>query len=172
MCAYSNLPASTAWYIPPSWQGDHAEPEHILEAAKFASDAAKLSPHRQMPYSNIPLVVHQKWNDADLTRLNSDLLSYIERWLEYSTSANDTFREMAYFFWADAGVSALVNTYEPDFLADYQSMFSRVEKVDIFRVLACKWFGGIVCFLKSNSIALQYRNGRPCQLTNWIVRRR
>lgn len=51
---------------------------------------------------------------------------------------------MAYFFWGDAGVSALVNTYEPDFLDDFQKMFSRVEQVDIFRVLACKWFGGIV----------------------------
>lgn len=134
-----------AWFVPPSWQGDHPEPENILDAAKFASEAAKLSPQRQVPFSNIPLVVHQKWNDVDLSRLNSHLLGYIERWLEYSVSANDTFREMAYFFWADDGVASLVDRYEPDFVQDFETMFSRVEKVDIFRVLVCKWFGGIVC---------------------------
>ncbi|KAK2616303.1 hypothetical protein QQS21_000737 [Conoideocrella luteorostrata] len=132
-----------AWYIPPSWQGDHPEPANILEAVQFASDSAKLAAHRQVPYSNIPLIVHQKWNNNDLTRLNEDLLTYVERWLEYSVSANDTFREMAYFWWADNGVAMLVNEKEGYFLDDYQKMFSRVEKVDIFRVLVCKWFGGI-----------------------------
>ncbi|KFG80410.1 glycosyl transferase [Metarhizium anisopliae] len=138
-----NRTAGGAWFVPPSWQGDHPEPENILDAAKFASEAAKLSPQRQVPFSNIPLVVHQKWNDVDLSRLNSHLLGYIERWLEYSVSANDTFREMAYFFWADDGVASLVDRYEPDFVQDFETMFSRVEKVDIFRVLVCKWFGGI-----------------------------
>lgn len=134
----------TAWYIPPSWQGEHPEPQNIIEAAKFASEAATLSPHRQIPYSNIPLVVHQKWNNAELSRLNSNLLAYVEQWLEYSVSANDTFRQMAYFFWADEGVSTFVNTYEPDFLMDFQTLFSKVEQVDVFRILVCKWFGGIV----------------------------
>lgn len=132
-----------AWYIPPSWQGNHSEPQTILEAVQFASHAAMLAPHRQIPYSNIPLMVHQKWNDNDLTRLNEDLLAYVEKWVGFSVSANDTFREMAYFWWADDGVAMLVKEKEKDFLHDFQTMFSRVERVDIFRVLVCKWFGGI-----------------------------
>jgi mannosyltransferase OCH1-like enzyme len=151
-----------AWYIPPSWQGDHPEPKHILDAAKIASEAATLNPQRQIPFSNIPLVVHQKWNDPELSQLNSDLLTYIETWLEYSVSKNNTLREMAYFLWADDGVSALVNTFEPDFLNDFQSMFSVVEKVDIFRVLVCKWFGGIVRFIPPISQVLRRGEGSIC----------
>lgn len=132
-----------AWYLPPSWQDHGAEPRNIIEAAQFATDAAKLVPHRQIPFSNIPLVVHQKWNDNDLTRLNEGLLTYVEKWLRYSISANDTFREMAYFWWDDEGVAMLVNEKESHFLEDYQTKFSTVERVDIFRVLVCKWFGGI-----------------------------
>lgn len=79
-----------------------------------------------------------------MTRLNEGLLTYVEKWLRYSISANDTFREMAYFWWDDDGVAMLVNEKESHFLEDYQTKFSTVERVDIFRVLVCKWFGGIV----------------------------
>ncbi|KAG5928861.1 hypothetical protein E4U42_007839 [Claviceps africana] len=132
-----------AWFIPPSWQGDHPEPRTILEAAEFASDMASLAPHRQMPYSNIPLVVHQKWNDNDLTKLNEHILGYIEKWLTYSISVDDRFRQMAYFWWVDDGMAMLVEEKEQHFFEDFQTMFSRIEKADIFRVLVCKWFGGI-----------------------------
>ncbi|KAG5955252.1 hypothetical protein E4U58_007166 [Claviceps cyperi] len=132
-----------AWYIPPSWLGNHPEPRTILEAAEYASDVAALAPHRQIAYSNIPLIVHQKWNDRNLGRLNEHLLGYIEKWLTYSVSANDTFRQMAYFWWTDEGMAMLVKEKEHHFLQDFQTMFSTVEKVDILRVLVCKWFGGI-----------------------------
>lgn len=105
---------------------------------------AALAPHRQLAYSNIPLIVHQKWNDKNLGRLNEHLLGYIEKWLTYSVSANDTFRQMAYFWWTDEGMAMLVKEKEHHFLQDFQTMFSTVEKVDILRVLVCKWFGGIV----------------------------
>ncbi|KAG6027516.1 hypothetical protein E4U41_000904 [Claviceps citrina] len=133
-----------AWYIPPSWQGTQPAPRTILEAAQLATDAAKLATHRQMAYSNIPLIVHQKWNDKNLTRLNEHVLGYVEKWLEYSLpDANETTRDMAYFWWADDGVAMLVEDKEGHFVDDFGTLFSRVEKVDIFRVLVCKWFGGI-----------------------------
>ncbi|GAO16609.1 hypothetical protein UVI_02019530 [Ustilaginoidea virens] len=129
-----------AWFIPKSWQGEHAEPQNIVEAAQLASETAKL-----VPYSNIPLIVHQKWNDNDLSRLNDQLLTYIETWLRYSISANDTYREMAYFWWVDSGVDMLVKEKEKGWVEDFHKLFSQVEKVDIFRILVCKWYGGIVC---------------------------
>ncbi|KAG6006852.1 hypothetical protein E4U21_006659 [Claviceps maximensis] len=132
-----------AWFIPPSWQGDRPEPRNILEAAEFASDMALSDAHRQIPFSNIPLVVHQKWNDNDLTRLNEHILSYVEKWLTYAISAHDTSRQMAYFWWMDDGVAMLVKEKEQKLFKDFQTMFSKVEKADIFRILACKWFGGI-----------------------------
>lgn len=51
---------------------------------------------------------------------------------------------MAYFFWGDEGVLNLIKKFEPDFVVDFENMFSKVEQVDIFRILVCKWFGGIV----------------------------
>lgn len=51
---------------------------------------------------------------------------------------------MAYFLWDDEGVSSLVKEFEKPFLADFEEVFSPVEKVDIFRIIACKWIGGIV----------------------------
>ncbi|KAG5984970.1 hypothetical protein E4U55_002377 [Claviceps digitariae] len=132
-----------AWFIPPSWQSDRPEPRNILEAAELASDLAALANNRRIPYSNIPLVVHQKWNDNDLTRLNEHVLGYVEKWLTYSISPTDKSPQMAYFWWADDGVDMLVKEKERHFFEDFQTMFSRVEKADIFRVLACKWFGGI-----------------------------
>jgi len=51
---------------------------------------------------------------------------------------------MAYFLWDDDGVSALVNKYEKDFANDFMRVFSPVEQVDIFRIIVCRWFGGIV----------------------------
>ncbi|KAG5991466.1 hypothetical protein E4U54_003885 [Claviceps lovelessii] len=132
-----------AWFIPPSWQDKHDEPRNILEAAALASNMASSAANRQIPYSNMPLLVHQKWNDNDLTRLDEHVLGYIEKWLTYSISANDKSRQMAYFWWVDDGVAMLVKEKERDFFQDFDTMFSRVEKADIFRVLACKWFGGI-----------------------------
>lgn len=51
---------------------------------------------------------------------------------------------MAYFLWDDEGVLALMKEFENDLASDFMEVFSPVEKVDIFRIAACKWFGGIV----------------------------
>lgn len=51
---------------------------------------------------------------------------------------------MAYFLWDNEGVLELMEEYENDQTTDFIEVFSPVEKVDIFRIVACKWFGGIV----------------------------
>lgn len=53
--------------------------------------------------------------------------------------------EMAYFLWDDEGVASLVSQFEPDFFERYfQSLPLNVERSDVFRILVCKWIGGVV----------------------------
>ena len=51
---------------------------------------------------------------------------------------------MAYFFWEDDGVLLLLDEFEPDFVRQFRSLPSNVERADVFRILVLKWFGGIV----------------------------
>lgn len=46
------------------------------------------------------------------------------------------------FLWDDLGIASLMNTFEPDL--DYHVLPHPVEKADVFRVAALKWFGGVV----------------------------
>ncbi|KAF4332395.1 Initiation-specific alpha-1 6-mannosyltransferase [Fusarium beomiforme] len=50
---------------------------------------------------------------------------------------------MAYFFWDDTGMRALVEQFDKDFLERYDSLLTPVERSDVFRILVCKYFGGI-----------------------------
>ncbi|KAG6041449.1 hypothetical protein E4U41_004183 [Claviceps citrina] len=133
-----------AWFIPPQWldRGQTA-PKTIVEAVELASRVAHSRPDRNIPLSNIPLLVHQKWNTARLNGTKHDIVACVEQWLNHSTAPASGSSPMAYFLWDDEGVSALVNKYEKAFAADFAQVFSPVEQVDIFRIIVCKWFGGI-----------------------------
>lgn len=72
------------------------------------------------------------------------VVSFIEEWLTDSISPPTGTSPMAYFLWDDEGVLSLIREYENHFVDDFIEVFSSVEKVDIFRVVVCKWFGGIV----------------------------
>lgn len=134
-----------AWYIPPEWIDKHqSPPKTIIEAAQLVSKAVQSHPDRHMPFSTIPLVIHQKWNTARLDGMNARIIAFIEEWLADSISPPLGTSPMAYFLWDDEGVLSLVQKYEQHFLNDFIQVFSPVEKVDIFRVMVCKWFGGIV----------------------------
>ncbi|KAL7933320.1 glycosyltransferase family 32 protein [Trichoderma chlorosporum] len=133
-----------AWYIPPEWiDADQPPPKTIIEAAQLASNAAKANPERRIPFSNIPLVFHQKWDTTRLNGTKAMILSYIEEWLMASISPPLGASRMAYFLWDNEGVLALIKEHESDLMTDFNEVFSPVEKVDIFRIVACKWFGGI-----------------------------
>ncbi|KAK2595147.1 hypothetical protein QQS21_007107 [Conoideocrella luteorostrata] len=135
----------------------------IVEAAELVSQVSRSYPDRYIPFSNIPLFIHQKWNGAQLNDTREDIVSYIEQWLERSIAPTVGSNPMGYFLWDDDGVLALVEKYEKDFADDFVQVFSPVEKVDIFRIIVCKWFGGVVgaivlWVLLSGNNHLQYGN--------------
>ncbi|EFY95201.1 glycosyl transferase sugar-binding region (DXD) protein [Metarhizium robertsii] len=133
-----------AWYIPPEWmKSDQTPPRTIIEAARIASQAAQSHPERHIPFSNIPLIVHQKWNTARLNGTDARIVSFVETWLTHSTLPEEGSSPMAYFLWDDQGVLSLVKELESPLADDFTNVFSPVEKVDIFRIMVCKWFGGI-----------------------------
>lgn len=123
-------------------------PRTILEAASLASQAAVANPQRQMDLSLIPLLVHQTWATARLETWSPDILPCLERWLEYATSPQ-LGSPMAYLFWDDEGVLAFMREFEPNFVDPFVSLFNAVERADIFRILVCNHFGGIVRSPKS-----------------------
>lgn len=89
-------------------------------------------------------MMHQKWDTTQLLGTKEMVLSYIETWLIDAISPPPGFSEMAYFLWDNEGVMTLMEEYEHDLASDFVEVFSPVEKVDIFRIAVCKWFGGIV----------------------------
>jgi mannosyltransferase OCH1-like enzyme len=113
-----------------------------VEAAKLASQAALSKSERQLPFSKIPLIVHQTYKTTDIQTWNPLMLPFVEKWLKFAIQLDDK-QQMAYLFWDDNGINELIHGLEADF-ADSFKLFSRIEQTDIFRVLACKWFGGIV----------------------------
>lgn len=123
---------------------DQTPPRNIVEAARIASQAVQSHPERHIPFSNIPLIVHQKWNTARLNGTDSRIVSFVETWLTHSTLPEEGSSPMAYFLWDDQGVLSLVKELESPLADDFANVFSPVEKVDIFRIMVCKWFGGIV----------------------------
>ncbi|KAK6444547.1 hypothetical protein ACSS6W_007506 [Trichoderma asperelloides] len=133
-----------AWYIPPNWiLVNQSTPRNIVEAVQLASKSVVSHPERHIPFSNIPLLMHQKWDTTQLTGTNEMVISYIETWLKDAVSPPPGSSEMAYFLWDNAGVLTLMEEYEHDLVRDFVEVFSPVEKVDIFRIAVCKWFGGI-----------------------------
>lgn len=133
-----------AWYIPPQWDdGIEEPPQTILDAARIASQSALSRKERQIPFSNIPFIVHQTWKTTAVRSWNRQVLPFVELWLKASINV-DFGPAMAYLFWDDIGMRALVEEYERDFLETYDSTLTPVERSDVFRILVCKHFGGIV----------------------------
>lgn len=88
------------------------------------------------------------------------ILSYIETWLVDAISPPPGSSEMAYFLWDNEGVLTFMEEYEHDLVIDFIEVFSPVEKVDIFRVAVCKWFGGIVSLV--GTLLISYAKGLTC----------
>lgn len=115
----------------------------MVDAARIASESALSKRERQIPFSNIPLLVHQTWKTTTVDGWSPKILPWVELWLEDSIRA-ERGPAMAYFFWDDIGMRALVEEFENDFLERYDSILTPVERSDAFRILVCKHFGGIV----------------------------
>ncbi|KAE9368381.1 glycosyltransferase family 32 protein [Stipitochalara longipes BDJ] len=132
---------SGAWYIPPEWLEPSEEaPRNIFEAAQLAQRLA-VKGNRNIPYSKVPLIIHQTWKDTNLVTWKPDILEGVERWLTYATATGN--QSMAYFLWLDDGCKDLISGMQPD-LVDYVDVMPlMVEKSDVFRVLVVNLIGGV-----------------------------
>lgn len=100
--------------------------------------------NHNIPYSKIPLIIHQTWKDTDLVTWKPDILEGVEKWLTYATAAGN--ESMAYFLWLDEGCKELVSELQPDLVEYVDAMPLMVEKSDVFRILVVKLIGGVVSF--------------------------
>ncbi|KAF5645862.1 ankyrin repeat domain protein [Fusarium tjaetaba] len=126
-------------------------PQNILDAAHSVSQSALSKRERRIPFSDIPLIVHQTWKTTAVDTWDPRILPWVELWLENSIYV-DSGPSMAYLFWDDTGMRALVEQYENDFLERYDSLLTPVERSDVFRILVCKHFGGIYADLDTELI--------------------
>ncbi|KAJ6115280.1 hypothetical protein N7486_001058 [Penicillium sp. IBT 16267x] len=128
-----------AWHIPPSWvEGSQPPLGNIIDAAIFALNASRSIPDRQIPYSAIPLIIHQTWKDTYPDQWPEIFRRCAERWLSGVDSGN-----MAYFLWDDTGVAKFIRHFEPEIETQFYTLPNNVERSDVFRVLVSKWIGGI-----------------------------
>jgi len=139
---FQTLITCAAWYIPPEWLEPSEEaPRNILEAAQLAQRLASKG-NRHIPYSKIPLIIHQTWKDTNLVTWKPDILEGVERWLTYATAGGD--QSMAYFLWLDDGCKDLISGMQPELVDYVDAMPLMVEKSDVFRVLVVNLIGGVV----------------------------
>jgi mannosyltransferase OCH1-like enzyme len=134
-----------AWYIPSEWtSGSKHQPRNIVDAAVIASRAALSDNTRTMTHSSIPLVLHQTWKNTNIDTWSDNIRGVTEKWLEYVVSNN-----MAYVLWDDVGINQVLEDHEwsnneiwPS--GDETSVLTFIERTDVFRILLCSLFGGIV----------------------------
>ncbi|KAG5655090.1 hypothetical protein KAF25_000213, partial [Fusarium avenaceum] len=115
---------------------------NILDAARIASQSALSKRERRVPFSNIPLIVHQTWKTTTVNDWNPRILPWVEIWMKNSIYVEHG-PSMAYLFWDDTGMRALVEEFDRDFLERYDSILTPIERSDVFRILVIKHFGGI-----------------------------
>ena len=131
------------WYIPPAWlSADDKQPETILEAAELAAEKAQSQNHT-MPYSKIPLILHQTWKDTKLTSWPPDIAEGIEQWLRYCMENGEGYGSMAYFLWLDDGCDQLIRSGEPQLVEPLKALPLPVMRSDVFRVVVVNEIGGI-----------------------------
>ncbi|KAL3472478.1 hypothetical protein BJX99DRAFT_272886 [Aspergillus californicus] len=129
-----------AWHLPEEWTTEKADTSitTIVAAAQLALSASKSHPQRQIPYSTIPRIIHQTWKDTNPESWPGTFRDSAEKWLGAVEASNT-----AYLFWDDDGVTQFMRHFESDFQEEFYALPSNVERSDVFRVLVCKWIGGI-----------------------------
>lgn len=131
------------WYIPPAWlEPNDPVPTTILEAAQLAASKAQAKNHT-IPFSKIPLIVHQTWKDTRLTSWPPDIAAGIEEWLKYSMANGEGYGSMAYFLWLDSGCDSLIASNTPSLVEPLKALPLPVMRSDVFRVVVVNEIGGI-----------------------------
>lgn len=158
------LLTSAAWHIPPSWaDGSGATVDNIIDAATLALNASRLLPERQIPYSDIPLIVHQTWKGTKPERWPETFRQSTEKWLSGVERGN-----MAYFLWDDHGIAQFIRHFEPEMESQFYALPNNVERSDVFRILVSKWIGGIVSYLLPRS-RTRFECGAVMKLTEYSM---
>ncbi|KAL5333737.1 nucleotide-diphospho-sugar transferase [Aspergillus crustosus] len=146
-----------AWHLPQEWTGDSPPPlKSVIGAAQLARNLSSATPHRQIPHSSIPKIIHQTWKDTNIETWRDTFRQSAEKWLA-TLEDND----VAYIFWDDVGVAQFIRYFEPDLEADFYALPSNVERSDVFRVLVCKRVGGVYVDLDTEPL-------KP--LSDWITK--
>lgn len=145
---------------PHEWRRESDPPiTTILQAAHFASSrAAELS--RTIPYSDIPLIIHQIWLGTTIDQWAPDLVGGVEQWLEFATVEGK--ESMAYFLWLGDGCDQLIADVEPELVDILKALPMPVERADVFRVVVANSIGGIVSYFPfTNKWNLRTRLTQP-----------
>jgi mannosyltransferase OCH1-like enzyme len=119
----------------------------------LAHRLANASSHT-IPYSDIPLIVHQTWKDTIITTWPEDIAQGLEKWLQYAAVPGDA--SMAYFLWLDDGCEWLIEEAEPGLVESVNALPQMVEKMDVFRIIVCNTIGGIVSLPKTSIASHNY----------------
>ncbi|KAL4914552.1 hypothetical protein BDW62DRAFT_204444 [Aspergillus aurantiobrunneus] len=128
-----------AWRLPQEWtQGSPAPFDTVVDAAKLALNKSSTEPQGKIPHSSIPRIIHQTWKDTQLETWPQAYRDSAEKWLAVVEEG-----DIPYLFWDDVGVAQFMRHFEPDFEADFYALPSNVERSDVFRILVCKWIGGV-----------------------------
>ena len=101
------------------------------------------STSRTIPYTSIPLIVHQTWMDTKVDSWSDDMAVGVEQWLTYASAEGNS--SMAYFWWLDDGCKNLIDTSAPEIAEMVNVLPQMVEKSDVFRIVVTNTIGGVVC---------------------------
>ena len=94
-----------------------------------------------LPQSDIPKIIHQTWITKNLK--SSAVPLHVKRSVSNWRSKNTGFY---YILWDDTDMENMVERFFPGLYDFYMGLPRPVMKSDLFRLLALKAFGGIVCF--------------------------
>lgn len=136
----TNVRVVIALHLPKEWTEGITSPiDSILAAAEIVRNKTSSDPQGHIPNSNIPRIIHQTWKDKNIEAWPQKYRESAEKWMQV-VEDND----IPYLFWDDVGVAQFMRYFEPDFEAEFYSLPSNVERSDVFRILVCKWIGGVV----------------------------
>ncbi|PTB81763.1 glycosyltransferase family 32 protein [Trichoderma longibrachiatum ATCC 18648] len=111
--------------------------------------------------------MHQTGQSSKVDTWKPEVIPWVEQWLEYAASPDSASAAMAYFFWDDEGIDMFMNAYEKDFMGDFKSVFMPVERTDIFRILACRYLGGIYADIDTQPLRPPATWIGPADLAPW-----
>ncbi|KAL4796698.1 hypothetical protein BDV19DRAFT_360272 [Aspergillus venezuelensis] len=152
-----------AWHLPQSWTNHTNSPlRSILDAAQLALNRSSTEPDGQIPHSNIPRVIHQTWKDTNIQTWHKAYRDSAEKWLGVVDR-----EDIPYIFWDDDGVAQFMRHFEPDLEADFYGLPSPVERSDVFRILVCKWIGGVYVDMDTEPITSPSDWITQTDLTPW-----